>query len=169
MLHRDPAGDHLIDITYIPGDEGSGEPGRFERIADFSWEEVYRAVDGEEPAERMISFSDSSAAISVLIGWLCHSGRDEPADIRTVAAKCEALLFWLDPNQSKYESLADIARVTGHTRAAISKQLLNLKDQLGSCVSVGKRSHTRATYRACQVEAIEKGTHASFKRRSKAN
>ena len=29
--------DHLHDIAFVPGDEQSGEPGHFERIAEFDW------------------------------------------------------------------------------------------------------------------------------------
>lgn len=108
----------------------------------------------------MVSFADASPAIAILTGWLCHSGRDEPANIRTVAAKCEALLFWLDPNQSKYRSLAEIGNACQLTRAAISKQLLSLKDQLGSAVSVGKMSSSRETFRNVQRALVHSaGTH----------
>jgi hypothetical protein len=105
-------GNHLHDIAI--------EDEKLVRSADFDWESVFYNCDGEELPERMISFADASAAISILTGWLCHSGRDEPADIRTVAAKCEAVLFWLDPNQSKYSGLSAIAEATGLTRAAFN-------------------------------------------------
>jgi hypothetical protein len=49
--------------------------------------------------------------------------------------------------------------------AAISKQLLSLKDQLGSAVSVGKHSGTRETYRNVQRRLVHEGGHASEKTR----
>ena len=131
------------------------------------WESIYHNVDGEAIEEDQLSYSDASAAISILVGWMCHSSRQEPADPRTVAAKCEAVLFWLDPNQSKYRSLSEIGCATGLTRAAISKQLLGLKDQLGSAVSVGKLGSTRSVYRKAQLDCLERGNHSSQVRKRK--
>jgi hypothetical protein len=156
---HDDIGDHVHDLAF--------EDDAPVRIQDFDWTTIDRDVDGIEPEEKMISLADASAAIAILTGWLCHSSRSEPADIRTVAAKCEALLFWLDPNQSRYTSLAAIGRATGLTKAAISKQLLGLKDQLGSSVSVGKMSSSRDTFRNVQRALVREGRHASDVNRAK--
>jgi len=163
--HGDLGTNHLYDTVYVSGDPDSGKPGSYEMVGQFDWEQIDRNVDGIEPEERVISFADASAAIAILAGWMCQSCREEPAPIRTVAAKCEALLFWLDPNQSKYKSLSDIADACQITRAAVSKMLLGLKDQLGSAVSVGKGSHTRETYRQVQRNLAIEGKHASEKTR----
>src|SRR5438128_1540364 len=152
MMLQNLAGDGLHETVWNVDSES------FEGVTLPSWEEIYYNCDGEELPETMVSFSDMSAALSIIIGWLCKSQRDEPARITTVGAKAEALLFWLDPNQSKYTSLTAIARACGLTKAAISKQLLSLKDQLGSAVSVGKLSSTRQTYRQAQIDCMERGT-----------
>jgi len=50
---------------------------------------------------------------------------------------------------------------------AISKQLLDLKDQLGSAVSVGKVSSSRETYRNVQRRLVHEGRPASVKTRKR--
>jgi hypothetical protein len=139
----------------------------FEPTTGPDWQSIDYHCDGLLPEEETITKSDAAAVISILTGWLCHSYGDAPADIRTVAAKCEALLYWLDPNQSKYSSLTEIAEACQLTRAAVSKQLLNLKDQIGSCVSAGKMSSSRETYRDTQRRLVHEGRHASDTRRLK--
>jgi biotin operon repressor len=152
-------GDHLHTLAV--------EDETLVRSQDFDFEEVYRNVDSEEPEETTISMADASAAISIILGWICQSAKDEPASIKTVASKAESLLLLMDSNQSKYKSLADIARAAGLTRAALSKNLLSLKDQTGFRVIVGKLGGARDTFRSVQNALVANGRHASEKTRKR--
>lgn len=157
MLHRDAPGDHLHETAY--------QNGSFERVEQFDWESIDRNIDGIEPEERTISMADASAAISILLGWICGTQKDKPASIATVGAKAESLLLLLDSNQSKYRSLAQIAEAAGLTRAALSKSLLSLKDQSGLALTIGKLHGARETYRSVQNALVANGRHASEKTR----
>lgn len=135
------------------------------RTTEFDWDEVSRIVDGEEPEERTITMADASAAVSILLGWICGTQKDEPLSIASVGARAESLLLLLDSNQSRYKSLADIARAAGLSRASLSKSLLSLKDQSGLALTIGKLHGTRETYREVQRKCMTEGKHASFSRR----
>ena len=150
-------GDHLHDIAI--------EDESLVRSQDFPWEEVYRDLDNEEPPEQMISMADASSAVAIILGWICQSRRDDPASIATVGAKAESLLLLLDPINSKYKSLADIAEAAGLTRALLSRSLLSLKDQSGLALTIGKLHGSRETYRNVQRGLVHSGRHASEKTR----
>ncbi len=152
-------GDHLHTLAI--------EDEKLVRSQDFDWEELCRNVDGEEPEERTVSMSDASAAISIILGWICENRSHHASNMASVGARAESLLLLLDSNQSRYESLAQIAEAAGLTRAALSKSLLSLKDQSGLALTIGKLGGTRAKYRAAQVEAIEKGVLPPIKRTRK--
>jgi hypothetical protein len=160
--HPDALGDHVHPIHW---DENAHQ---FEGVTDFDFDTVCRNVDGEETEERMISMSDASAAISILLGWICQSSKHHQINMSGVGARAESLLLLLDPNQSKFKSLAEIASAANLTRAALSKSLLSLKDQSGLSISVGKLSGSRDTYRAVQNDLVAQGKHASEKRRKQA-
>jgi len=140
------------------------------RTTGLDYDRDFRNVDGEEPADTMISMSDASAAISILLGAICDTRKtDHPINMASVGAKAESLLFLLDPNQSRYESLSDIARTANMTRAGLSKWLLKLKDEVGCFLSAGKLSGSRQTYAKAQHAALAAGCHVSQRRRSRAN
>ena len=146
--------------------ETAFEDNQIVEVTDFDWASIDRSCDGIEPAEQTISLADASAAISIILGWICKGQyKSDPAPIASVASRAEALLLLLDPNQSRYETLADIARASGMTRAAISKSLLSLKDQSGLALTIGKLHGTRDTYREAQRKCVAEGTHSSFRRR----
>jgi biotin operon repressor len=164
-LRPDPC--HPATFVFNERDADGKVTGQWEPTTGPDWEAIDFNCDNLLPEQETLSFSDGSAALALLVGWICQSAGPGPANVITIASKAEAVLFWLDPIQSRYSSLADIARALGITRAAISKQLLDLKDQIGSCVSAGKMSGTRATYRAKQLELVASGKHASDTRRLK--
>ena len=50
------------------------------------------------------------------------------------------------------------------SKQAVSKWATDLRDQTGIALTVGKKSSMRQRYREAQIAAINRGTHASFKR-----
>jgi biotin operon repressor len=161
-FYPDRDSDHLHSI-------GRGADGSFERTADFCYDEIDRNLGWAEDMPDTVTFSDMSAAFSMILGYLCQDNHcpNRPANLAHVGARAESLLFLLDSNQSRYKSLADIGRAAGLTRAAISKALIELKDQVGLMLSAGKGHFTRATYRQAQIEALEAGRHSSQVRKQK--
>jgi hypothetical protein len=161
MLHRDSAASHLHSVAF--------EDNHLVRTTGFDYESVSRNLDGEEPPERMISMADASAAISILLGAICDRRKTgHPVNLASVGARAESLLWILDNNQSRYDSLADIARTANMTRAGLSKWLLKLKDEVGLFLSAGKMGGSRQTYAKAQRAAIAAGCHSSNRRRSRA-
>ena len=159
MASYQDLGDHLHSVGIVDGHSA--------KTCDFNWEEVYRNVDGEEPPETMISMADASAAVSTLLGAICDMRRTNHApNMASVGAKAESLLFLLDPNRSRYVSLADIAATANMTRAALSKWLRRLKDEIGLFLSAGKMEGSRQTYAKAQHAAVAAGCHASQRRRA---
>jgi hypothetical protein len=162
MLHRESPGSHLHSIAI--------EDTHLVRTAGFDYDSVSRNVDGEKPADDMISMADASAAISILLGAICDSRKtNHPIKMARTGAKAEALLLLLDSNQSRFDSLADIARAADMTRAGLSKWLLKLKDEIGLFLSAGKSAGTRETFSRSQASAVAAGCHASDSRRAAAS
>jgi hypothetical protein len=159
-FHED-IGDGLHDVAWNADSEA------FEGVTLPSWEEIYYNVDGEELLETMVSFSDMSAALSIISGWLCQSQRNEPAKINIVGAKAEMLLWWMCPTQSRYKSMADIARAAGVSRALLSKYIVALRNELKLSLSAGKSQGARETYRRAQHAAVAAGVHSSQVRRKR--
>ncbi len=150
MLHRDPAGDHLHEVAF--------QDGGFERVGHPDWEEISRRVDGEEPADTTVTMSDVGACFALILQWALG------ADTLTLAgARIASLGVYLDPvhNARFGSNLAEIAREAGCTRAALSKALMDFRDDCGIQLSGGKRSEARASYRQTQIEALEAGRHSS--------
>ncbi len=132
-------------------------------VTDFDFDEIDRNLGFSEPddqTEHDISMSDVGAAFSLILGWICASDT-----LTGAGARAAALLTYLDPVNSRFESLADIARDAGLTRATLSKALLELRDQAGVNLSMGKLAGTRSTYSTAQREAVSKGTHCSATRK----
>jgi hypothetical protein len=138
------------------------------RTCDFPFDQVCADLDGE-PAEDLVTFSDMSAALALIIQWVCGDSKKRTTDVRIVAARALCLMQWLCPEQSQYENMADVAKACGCTRAALSKSLLSLKDQTGCLLSSGKGFFTRATFSKAQHRAVDGGTHSSYSRTKTAD
>ena len=134
---------------------------------DFDHDLIDLNLGWTEQHEDMISIGDASALLSIVVGWICQSRRETPADIMAVAAKAEAILWMLNPEQSKYESLTAIATACGYTKAAVSKYLLDFRDQCGFLASGGKLNSSRETFRQTQLNLVKEGRHASVKTRKR--
>jgi len=137
------------------------------QTTDFDFSEIDRNVFGIEPEDtgtKSVSFSDMSAALSIILGWIrCRAKTPEP---RGVASRALGLLYLLDPVTSRYDSLDQIAKACGMTRAAISASLVQFRDEVGLCFEMGgKRELSRERYSRGQKAAVDLGTHSSFRRR----
>ena len=154
---HDP-GDHLHELA-------TDEDGKLELSCQFDYDEVDRNLFGVEP-EDSVTFGDMSAALSLVLGWICGDAR-RTTEVKIVASRALALHWLLSPENSQYDSMSDIARVCQVTKAAVSKALLSLKDQTGCAINAGKGHFTRATFANAQLDAVAGGTHSSVARRDK--
>lgn len=130
----------------------------------FDYDSIDRNVFDVEAEEDTVSFSDMAAVLSLVVQWACAS-----PDIKHVGGRIAAIGVLLDPTNLPHNrrTLADVARETGVTRAAVSKWVLDFRDQVGTSLTVGKRSSVRKKNSACQLAALERGTHSSQVKRAK--
>jgi biotin operon repressor len=149
-------GDHLHALAY-------GADHRLEQITDFDFDEIDRNLSGEETEDEQVAWGDMAAAFALVLQHICGD-RIGVTDVRIVAGRALSLLLWLAPDQCDYDSMADIAKACGCTRAALSKSLIRLRDDTGCFLSAGKGFHTRAQYSEAQRRAVEAGTHSSQSR-----
>jgi hypothetical protein len=120
----------------------------------------------------MHSMSDMSSAIMRLLYFFTQAqGNDDTPQSRllAVAARAEALLWLLNPNESRFANLTDIAQAAGITKASISKALLTFKDSIGLQLCSGKRDYARDTYRRARKAAVAAGVHSSQRMREVAD
>ena len=145
-------GDHIHDL-------GTDEDGKLERSCQFDYDEVDRNLFGVEP-EDSVTFGDMSAALGLILGWICES-KVCVTDLKMVAARALTLHYWLSPDESDYSGMAHIAKTCGCTRSALSAHLLRLKDGSGCMISAGKGFNTRPIFADGQRNAVESGSHSS--------
>jgi len=140
------------------------ESGHVERVGRFDFDEVDRNLGNEPEEEPGISFSDASAAISLILQWAC-----ETPDLKLVGARTASLLAYLDSTNAPHErtTLEAIAKEAGCTRALLSKRLLELRDQAGVHLTMGKRAYTRDRYKKAQDFAVAAGVHSSVSRKDR--
>jgi hypothetical protein len=155
-FHEDAGGDHVHEVGVVDN--------QLARISHFDYDEVDRNLGFEPEPDSTVTMSDAAACFSLILEWILKG-----ETLHLAGARAAALAIYLDPvNNSKFgSSLAEIAREADCTRAALSKSLIDFRDAAGVYLSMGKRSDARKTFRSVQVEAIEKGTHSSFKRQKK--
>jgi len=154
-------GDHLHEIAHA-------DSGKLEPVTHFSYSEVDRRL-GFEDEEDMVSFSDASASVALILQWVCgrvDSGKRHVPSIVSAGAKANALLWMIDPINARYKSLADIANAAGITRASASKSLLELRDQLGEIFPL-RSMWARDNCRKAQHAAHRAGVHSSQRKRQK--
>lgn len=164
MAQLQDLSDHLHDSVFVSGDFESGDPGHFERIADFDWESVCHNVDGESIEDSKVSFSDMSAVLSLIIGWALGG-----ETLLLAGARLASLGVFLDPiHNAKFgKNLSEIAREAGCTRQALSKSLVGFRDACGIVISGGKLHGSRAKFSRIQRDLIADGKHASDTRKAK--
>ena len=143
-------GDHVHELCV-------NSDGKLEPVTNFPYDQVDQNLNWSENKEDMVSFADFSAAFSMILEYLTKGRGDKPTDLTVVGARCESLLWLLQPTQSHYHSLADIAAAAGVTRAALSAHLLSFKDQIGLAISGGKAAYHRDSCRRAQKAAVAAG------------
>jgi hypothetical protein len=133
---------------------------------NFDYDSIDREL-GFEPEEDRITWSDASAAISLILSWACgrnDSRRAKPPSIVSAGARVNALLYLLDPVSARYDTLTAIADAAGMTRASISKELMSLRRELGGILPM-KVSGSSDMYRKAQEAALAAGCHSSSTRK----
>jgi hypothetical protein len=138
------------------------------QTTDFDFSEIDRNVFGVEPEDtgtKSVSFSDMSAALSIILAWIQGKSKTS-ANPASVASRALGLLYLLDPVSSHYKSLDDIGKACGLTRAAISRCLVSFREEVGIAFSIGgKCEGSRENYSRSQRAAVVLGTHSSFSRK----
>lgn len=153
-------GDHLHPLA-------KNSDNRLERIENFDYSEVDRLLGVADTDDR-VTFADASAALALILGWACGATRSKAheSSIISAGARIHSLLFLIDPTNARYRSLADIANAAGMTRAACSKALVLLRDQLGDVLPI-RGMLARESYRKAQHAAVAAGVHSSDRKRHK--
>jgi len=148
-------GDHLHSVGIVDGHRG--------QTCGFQYDEVYRNVDGEEPEEDMVSFSDMSAVLSLILQWMCGKHKAGGNLIVSAGVRAHSLLYMIDPVNSSFENMTDIAAAAGMTRANVSKGLMELRNQVGDVLPI-RGMLARESYRRSQAAALKAGVHSSVVR-----
>jgi hypothetical protein len=138
--------------------------GHVEQTSEFAYDEVDRNVFGIEDEEDSVSYADMAAALALVLNWCCSS-----PNLTHVGARAAALLCLLDPTNSPHgrDSLANIAREANLTRAAISKWIVQFREEADISLTVGKLNSTRKTFRDAQLVAYANGRGAGDVRKAK--
>jgi hypothetical protein len=126
-------------------------------VANFDWESVRHDLDGESIEDSTVTMSDAGAAVALILGWACKSNR-----LDLVGARVASLLAHLDPTNAPHgrSTLAAIAAEAGCSKALLSRELLELRDQCGIHLTLGKRSFSRESCRTAQNYAVKAQVHA---------
>jgi hypothetical protein len=84
-------------------------------------------------------------------------------------ARASSLLAFLDPTNTQYGrvNLSAIARESGFTKGALSRALLDLRDQTGISLNNGKLQSSRATYAQAQRASYANGDHSGQHRKDR--
>jgi len=130
--------------------------------AGFDYDALDQSLGWSEPElpEREASTADFSSALIKVLYWISST-----PNIKWAGARACALLAYLDGVNAPHgrDTLARIAREAGLTRAALSKSLVALRDELGMQLWCGKRAGSREVFRQAQHESVRRNTHSSQK------
>lgn len=155
MLH----GDSIHEV-------GLDKDGRLERIGQFDYDEVERNLGNEPEPEPGVPMHDAAACLALILQWACKSN-----SLTNVGARVASLLAYLDPVNAPHDrnTLSAIAEEAGCTKALLSRELLELRDQCGIHLTIGKRSFSRQSCRTAQLAAVEAGVHSGTVRKDRKN
>jgi hypothetical protein len=163
MLIHDAKSDGVHEIG-----RDHDQNGRATSVTHFDFGEVDRLLGNHDP-EDSVSWSDMTAAFSLLLSFCTgrtDSRRYREPSIIGAGWRVHALVFWLDSGNARYSSLQEIAEAAGVTKAAVSKELADLRRELGEILPF-KRSFATDSYRNAQIAAMAAGRHASQVKRHK--
>jgi hypothetical protein len=101
----------------------------------------YSALDNDtEAAEDSITMGDAASSLMKILYWAAEArGTTPQGQLAAVGARIEALLFLLNPGESRSESLSEIAKAADCTKQSVSKALVNLREAIGFRISAAKR------------------------------
>jgi hypothetical protein len=138
--------------------------GQLEQVTDVNdfYDEVERNIFGVTDEEDLVEFSEMSRALGLIIRWANIS-----RDLRHVGARVAALgcLLYATDMPHGRTKLSAIAQEAGITKQAVSKWLVEFREEIGLDMSVGKSSSARQKYAAAQRRAVARGTHSSVRRK----
>jgi hypothetical protein len=152
-------GDHLHEV-------GLNSARKLERVCQPDFESIFHDLDGEGIEQDTVTWSDMSAAFSLLLSWMCGRSNQnrQPPSIEMAGWRAHALLYLLDPTNARYASLEEIGTAGGVTKAAVSKALVDLRQELGGILPF-KISGSSDNYRKAQQFAVAAQEHSSFLRK----
>lgn len=103
--------------------------GEIVQSVGFDYDEIDRNCFDVEDEEQTVSFSDMAAALSSIVQFACSS-----PDISHVGGRIAAIGVLLDPSNQPHDrrTLADVAREVGVSRAAVSRWIMDFRDQFAS-------------------------------------
>jgi hypothetical protein len=155
---------HSAIISGAPQSDIVWEGDRTTGTCEFAWDEVYANVDKEEPGDRMVSFSDMTAALSLILGWIVSAQNN----VNSIASRALSLHYLLSPTESSHKSLESIATLCNMTRAGVSGALVKFRDEVGIPFALGGKSeHSRETYSRAQKASFASGNHSSVRRQDR--
>jgi biotin operon repressor len=122
--------------------------------------------DEPEREEDAVTMGDASSALMRILYWLVGAGKNikdiaPQQRLAHVGARAEALLWLLNPTESQFESLTEIAQAAGITKQAVSKAVVTLREDIGLPISAGESWGTRDTFRKATNASIDAGVHWS--------
>ncbi len=154
-----------MHVYLEPGEWGDDE--RPVESIGFDYDHVERNLSGIEPAEEKVTWSDMSASFSLVLQWVVGSNQSKHArkpNLTMSGARANSLLFLLDPVHALYSSLSEIADDAGVTRAALSKAVCLLREELDGILPL---KQTTERMRHAQKAALRDGCHSSQVRLAK--
>lgn len=110
----------------------------------------------DDPPETTVPLSTVCSALCEILDWITI-----PITLNMTAARAHTLRTWLDPVQSAYKSLNEIANYCDVSRAALSKSLLAFRDEHSIHLTIGRLESSRELYRQAQLHALEEHRHVS--------
>jgi hypothetical protein len=146
------------------------EGDRLVATTDFDFDAIDRNVFGES-SEDKVDWKDMTSALAIVLGWICgradvKRNGNQTSAIAYSGMRANALLYLLDPDQSRFESLQQIADASECTKAAVSKALAELRNQIGG-VFYFKSSGSTENYQKAQRASIAAGVHSKFCRKDR--
>ena len=151
-----PYDDHLHEYDFN-SDTGRPEPSvgfDFDAVEARLGEvgEINAALDRDET----IGYGDALAAISVILNW-CAS----PDTLTMAGARVAMLLYWMHPEECRFQSLGEIAKACNSTKQNLSKSLKDFRTKFKLHVGLGKKEHTSEIYAQAQHASVAAGRHSS--------
>jgi len=136
-------------------------PGGPISVTGFDFDEVDRNLGLAIEDDDLLPFSEVVSGWVKLLAWILSTN----GNLASSGARAAVLQYYLNPNESEFGSLQEIAEAAGVTRAALSAALLDLRKALDLKATMGKRDYCREVYSDAQKAAMKAGVHSSHTRK----